>query len=54
MKKIILFAACIHALATFAQQNDKGKVNIYLHSLICDKTTADDFLDGDGKGDEIL
>ena len=54
MKKIILFAACIHALATFAQQNDKGKVNIYLHSLICDKTTADDFLDGDGKGDEIF
>jgi len=54
MKKIILLTACLNVITLFAQQNDKGKVNIYLHSLICDKETTDDLFDGDGKGDEIF
>lgn len=54
MKKIILIAIMLNAAGLFAQQSDKGKIRLYLHSVVCEKETADDIFEGDGKGDEIF
>src|SRR4051794_26633684 len=53
MKKILLIITLFGAVALHAQPPAKGRVKIYLYSVRCDKETADDLFDGDGKGDEI-
>ena len=54
MKKIILITIMLNAAALYAQQSDKGKIRLYLHSVTCEKETLDDMFEGDGKGDEIF
>jgi hypothetical protein len=54
MKKILLIAALFGTIVLYGQVPAKGKVKIYLHSIRCDKATADDLFDGDGKADEVF
>jgi hypothetical protein len=54
MKKIFLITALFFIATLQAQPPAKGKVKIYLHSIRCEKATADDLFDGDGKGDEVF
>jgi len=54
MKKFILLVIMLQTGVLFAQQSSKGKVRLYLHSVKCEKETADDWFDGDGKADEIF
>jgi hypothetical protein len=54
MKKIFLITVLLATVILQAQPPAKGKVKIYLHSIRCEKETADDLFDGDGKGDEVF
>lgn len=54
MKKILLITALFGTVVLYGQVPAKGRVKIYLHSIRCDKATADDLFDGDGKGDEVF
>lgn len=54
MKIIVFITIMLNTAALYAQQSDKGKIRLYLHSATCENETLDDLFEGDGKGDEIF